>query len=202
MKKIIFRPLTYRRALARFALFRFLIGIALLFVATMVLSAHARAKPQAPAFGILILVDSTGDGANMGSGNVCDDGTGHCTLRAAIQLVNGRNNGGDTISISVTGTISLSSALPNLNVPVSIRGINLRGVSDGTNTGLVSIPMGVLAGDTTDDASVNSADISQTKSKSGQAVDSSNFRNDVTVDGSLNSADISLVKSKSGTGLP
>jgi hypothetical protein len=62
--------------------------------------------------------------------------------------------------------------------------------------------MEVLVADTTGDGSVNSADISQTKSKSGQAVGSSNFRNDVTVDGSLNSADISLVKSKSGTALP
>jgi hypothetical protein len=62
--------------------------------------------------------------------------------------------------------------------------------------------MGVLLGDTTADASVNSADISQTKSRSGQVVGSGNFRSDVTVDGSLNSADISLVKSKSGTALP
>ena len=62
--------------------------------------------------------------------------------------------------------------------------------------------MGVLVGDTTGDRSVNSADISQTKSQSGQAVTTSNFREDVTADGSINSADISLVKSKSGTALP
>jgi hypothetical protein len=61
--------------------------------------------------------------------------------------------------------------------------------------------MKVLIGDTTADTSVNSADISQTKSQSGQAVTNSNFREDVNVDGSLNSADISLVKSKSGTAL-
>ncbi|MEY2545142.1 MAG: hypothetical protein QOG48_259, partial [Verrucomicrobiota bacterium] len=52
------------------------------------------------------------------------------------------------------------------------------------------------------DGIVNSTDISQTKSKSGQVVGPSNFRNDVTFDGNLNSTDISLVKSKSGTGLP
>ncbi len=80
--------------------------------------------------------------------------------------------------------------------------INLLGVNDGVTVGDVSIPMAVLPGDTTADGSVNSADISQTKSKSGQVVDGSNFRNDVTVDGNLNSADISLVKSKSGTALP
>jgi hypothetical protein len=62
--------------------------------------------------------------------------------------------------------------------------------------------MGVLAGDTNADRSVNSADITQTKSQSGQAVTGSNFREDLNVDGSINSADITLVKSKSGTGLP
>jgi hypothetical protein len=60
----------------------------------------------------------------------------------------------------------------------------------------------VLIGDTNADGFVNSADISQTKSQSGNAVTSSNFREDLNADGFLNSADISLVKSKSGTALP
>jgi hypothetical protein len=79
--------------------------------------------------------------------------------------------------------------------------INLLGVSDGPNTGDVHIPVSVLLGDTTADRFVNSADISQTKSQSGQAVTASNFREDVNTDGFLNSADISLVKSRSGTAL-
>jgi len=62
--------------------------------------------------------------------------------------------------------------------------------------------MGFLIGDTTGDGFVNSADISQTKSQSGNTVTSSNFREDVNTDGFLNSADISLVKSESGTALP
>jgi hypothetical protein len=80
--------------------------------------------------------------------------------------------------------------------------INLIGVSDGTKSGDVSVPMSVLAGDTNDDGSVNSTDIAQTKSQSGNVVGSSNFRDDVTVDGNLNSSDIALVKSRSGTALP
>jgi hypothetical protein len=80
--------------------------------------------------------------------------------------------------------------------------ITLFGVSDGTNLGNVSIPMGVLAGDTNADRFVNSADISETKSQSGQTVIETSFRTDVTIDGFKNSADISLVKSKSGTALP
>jgi len=62
--------------------------------------------------------------------------------------------------------------------------------------------MGVLIGDTNGDGTVNSADIGQTKSQSGQSVSVSNFREDVNADGFINSADIALVKSKSGTGQP
>ena len=77
----------------------------------------------------------------------------------------------------------------------------LTGVTEGAKTGDTSVAMGVLVGDTTADGSVNSADISQPKSKSGQIVTSSNFRQDVTADGSINSADISLVKARTGTAL-
>jgi hypothetical protein len=81
-------------------------------------------------------------------------------------------------------------------------GVTLANVNNGSATGDVFIPMGVLAGDTTGDGAVNSADIGQTKSKSGQTVDLTNFRNDINAEGALNSADISIVKSRSGTGLP
>ncbi len=60
----------------------------------------------------------------------------------------------------------------------------------------------LLIGDTNGDRSVNSADISQTKSQSGNPVTSVNSREDVNIDDSLDSADISLVKAKSGTALP
>jgi hypothetical protein len=74
--------------------------------------------------------------------------------------------------------------------------------SAGNGSNAVSASMGVLVGDTTGDGFVNSADISQTKSQSGNAVTGANFREDVNADGFINSADISLVKSKSGTALP
>ena len=74
--------------------------------------------------------------------------------------------------------------------------------SDGNSSDTVSSSMAVLIGDTTASRSVNSSDISQTKSESGQLVTAANFRQDVTVSGSINSSDISLVKSKSGTALP
>jgi hypothetical protein len=82
--------------------------------------------------------------------------------------------------------------------------VTLTDVTDsvGNFSSNVSASMGVLIGDTNGDTFVNSADISQTKARSGQAVTSANFRSDVNTDGFLNSADISLVKSKSGTALP
>jgi hypothetical protein len=81
--------------------------------------------------------------------------------------------------------------------------VRLTGVLDTTGaTGNVSGTMGVLLGDTTANGSVNSSDISQTKSQSGTVATAGNFRTDVTINGLINSSDISTVKSKSGTALP
>jgi hypothetical protein len=110
-----------------------------------------------------------------------------------------------------TGTGSVSSTSTNNNqVFINLTGVSntqtiqvtLVGVNDGTATADISIPMSVLMGDTTEDKFVNSADIAQTKSGSGQIVTTANFREDVNADGFINSADIALVKSKSGTALP
>lgn len=63
------------------------------------------------------MVNSTGDGGDSNTGDgVCNDGTGICTLRAAIEQANA-HPGNDTIAFNVPGclpscTISLTSALP------------------------------------------------------------------------------------------
>lgn len=84
--------------------------------------------------------------------------------------------------------------------------VDLLGVSAGAAAATISAPLNVLVGDTNADRTVNSADISEVKSQSGQPVSDAeghnNFREDLNADGDINSADISLVKSKSGTGLP
>jgi PKD repeat protein len=117
-------------------------------------------------------------------------------------------------NIDVTGTGSVSSS--SIGTDAHQYTVNLTGVANAQditvtltnvqdsagNAGDVSASMGVLVGDTNGDGFVNSADISQTKSQSGNSVTASNFREDVNTDGFLNSADISLVKSKSGTALP
>jgi hypothetical protein len=128
---------------------------------------------------------------------------GNGTVKAQVTSGTGQVGSGGTANgnaVTVNGTVV---TVPLTNVANAQRlTISLFGVSDGIRTGNVSVPMGVLVGDTTADGFVNSADISQTKSQSGQPVSSANFREDVNTDGFLNSADISLVKSKSGTGLP
>jgi hypothetical protein len=116
-----------------------------------------------------------------------------------------------TVTPGAGGTASTSGfSVNNSQVTVNLTNvsnaqtltINLIGVTGGANSGNVGVPMSVLAGDTNADRFVDSADIGQTKSQSGNAVKLSNFREDVNVDGFLDSADIALVKSKSGTALP
>jgi CSLREA domain-containing protein len=106
----------------------------LVFAAGLAPSAPVRGKTQALAFGTAFLVNSTGDQGEATPDNQCETviGNGVCTLRAAIELVNARNNGGDGIFFSIPGsdpgcsggvcTITLASALPDLSVPVTISG--------------------------------------------------------------------------------
>lgn len=106
-----------------------------------------------------------------------------------------------TATFSVSGN-AVTVYLHNIpNAPRRLI-INLTEVSDGASTRTVSIPMGVLAGDTNDDTRVNVGDTNQTKSRSGQTLGSTNFRSDVNLDGRVNIGDTNFVKSRSGTGLP
>ncbi|MCS6803726.1 MAG: hypothetical protein NZ823_01110, partial [Blastocatellia bacterium] len=78
-------------------------------------------EPQAT-----FVVTSTGDGAdsNLADG-VCDDGTGRCTLRAAIEQANARA-GADLIQFNIPGaaipTIAPSRPLPPITEPLTVDG--------------------------------------------------------------------------------
>lgn len=111
---------------------------------------------------------------------------------------------GGTASVVGTPIVNNNQVTVNLtNVSNAQRfNINLIGVNDATTTRDISVPMAVLIGDTTGNGAVNSSDIAQTQSQSGQAVTANNFRENVTVNGLINSSDIALVQSKSGTALP
>ena len=62
--------------------------------------------------------------------------------------------------------------------------------------------LGVLVGDTNGDGFVNAGDALQTRNRSGQATDATNFRSDVNADGFVNSGDTTAVRARSGTFLP
>ena len=116
---------------------------------------------------------------------------------SSASLISGTGN---VDNFSTTGgqvTVNLSG-VANAQVIT----IKLGSVSDGVSSGDVSIPMAVLAGDTTGEGSVNSTDVSQIKLQSGQPVTSANFRVDINANGSINATDASLVKLRSGTALP
>jgi hypothetical protein len=113
-----------------------------------------------------------------------------------------------TSGAGTAGTVSFSGndMLVNVSGVANAQRLTLTASNVAAATGgvlsSVNVTIGFLIGDTTGNGAVNSSDISQTQSQSGQVVTSSNFREDVTVNGSINSSDISLVQSKSGTALP
>ena len=146
-----------------------------------------------------------------GSGIECRSGGTNGDYKIVFNFANPVANVSNASVTAGTGTIA-STTTNNGDFVVNLTGVTnaqtiavtLTGVTDsaGNTASSVTGTMNVLQGDTNSDRFVNSADISQTKSRSGQAVGSSNFRSDLNADGFLNSADISLVKSKSGTALP
>jgi CSLREA domain-containing protein len=85
-----------------------------------------------PACGIAYTVDSTGDGHNVGPVTQCNDGTNHCTLRAAIEAANSHAGddgiffniptAGNNCDASGNCTINLGTVLPNLSDAVTITG--------------------------------------------------------------------------------
>ncbi len=80
--------------------------------------------------------------------------------------------------------------------------ITLSGVSNGTSTSDVTVPMSLLVGDTNADRVVNSGDVLQTRNRSGGSASSTNFRSDVNTDGAVNSGDTTIIRSRSGDFLP
>jgi predicted outer membrane repeat protein len=116
------------------------------------------------------------------------------------QVGSGGVPNGGVVSIDATGTI-VTVPLTNVSNAQQIA-VTLFSVNDGTHTNNVVIPMAVLIGDTNADRFVDAVDTAQTKSKAGQGVNATNFREDINTDGFLDAVDTSFVKSKSGTALP
>jgi hypothetical protein len=118
------------------------------------------------------------------SGNALVTGTGN------VSSVN--FNGSDMI-VDLTGVANAQR--------LTLTATNVASAGSGVLSA-ASVTIGFLIGDTNGDGAVNSGDISQVKSQSGQAIGKPNFREDLNIDGDINSGDISLVKSRSGSALP
>lgn len=96
-------------------------------IVLLMLSSAAPVNAQ----GLLYTVNSTGDGGNVGSSSFCDDGTGHCTLRAALEAANA-HPGTDGIRFNIPTsdpgyngvfwTINLTRVLPDVSDSASIIG--------------------------------------------------------------------------------
>ena len=119
-------------------------------------------------------------------------------------------------SASVTsgaGSVASSSASGN-QITVNLTGITnaqriaitLVGVNDGTNIGNVTIPMGVLLGDTNASSRVDGSDVSLIRQQNFQTVNdntgTSNFREDVNVSGRIDGTDVSIARQQNFTVLP
>jgi hypothetical protein len=123
------------------------------------------------------------------------------TFAAPVSVTSAAVTGG-------TGSVS-STVVAGNEVTVNLAGvaneqtigITLFGVNDGTGAANVVVPMSILAGDTNADKRINVGDTNQTRSRSGQLVNATNFRSDVNLDGRINVGDTNFVRSHSGEAL-
>ena len=116
-------------------------------------------------------------------------GHGHHRKRRSKQWRNGQRLAETTATIPLTNVTNAQTINVRLNMTRA----------GSTN---VTIPMSLLIGDTNGDGVVNSGDALQTRNRSGQATDATNFRSDVNADGFVNSGDTVVVRSRSGSSLP
>ncbi len=173
--------------------------------------AYAWPLPSAPLLGLTSVVSRKTHGSagtfdvdiTNGDAIECRSGGSNNAYKMVFSFTNSVTSCGVASSGTTTAGPNSNQCSVDINVPSGHRvTVSLTGVTDAnTNVGNFSATMGVLVGDTTASGTVNSSDIAQVQSQSGQPVTQSNFREDVTVNGSINSSDIALVQSQSGNGL-
>jgi hypothetical protein len=124
------------RSHARSGLFTLALGALSLVALALWLGSTPAARAAGP-----IIVNDLGDG----SGTCAGSGTGNCTLRDALSFAN-TNPGAATITFSVSGTITLTSALPAISGMVTIDGGGAITVSGASNiAGLLAVNSGAHA---------------------------------------------------------
>lgn len=136
------------------------------------------------------------------TGNVTVTGSPQAQVTSGTGCVGsgGVCSGNVSVSANVV-TIPLTNIANVQTIHVRLNGVNNATATDAPATD-ITIPMSILIGDTNANATVNAADVAQTKARLGQAVDATNFRSDVNANGSINAADTAIIKQNSGTSLP
>ncbi len=118
----------------------FQLALRLCICAALAVVLWGRLVPSADAASTFV-VNSTGDGSDANIvDNICDDGAGRCTLRAAIQQANA-TPGADTVNFRIgTGpqTITPAFSLPSVNESLTIDAT--------TQPGFTGSPVVVLSG--------------------------------------------------------
>ncbi|MGI9087735.1 MAG: hypothetical protein ACR2HH_08370 [Chthoniobacterales bacterium] len=79
--------------------------------------------------------------------------------------------------------------------------VSLSGVSDGTNSGNVSVPMGLLLGDVDASRVVDGNDVSNVQGHTRETPNSSNFRADVDTSGLVDGNDVSITQGQTRSAL-
>jgi hypothetical protein len=100
-------------------------------------------------------------------------------------------------SVSADGkqvSLDLTNVSNAQTLTVTLSGVN--------GSGIVTVPVGILLGDTNATGGVNAGDALQTRNRSGHTADPNNFRSDVNHDGQINSGDSLVVRANSGASLP
>ena len=135
------------------------------------------------------------------SGNVTVTGSPQAQVTVGTGCVGSGGVCSGNVSVSGnTVTIPLTNVANAQTINVRMNGVN-SAAADSPATDF-TIPMSILIGDTNANATVNAADVAQTKGRLGQTIDATNFRSDVNANGSINAADTAVVKQNSGTSLP
>jgi hypothetical protein len=142
-----------------------------------------------------------------------------------VECRTGGANGNHTIIVTFTNNIASGSAsiiegtgniasapINNNTMTVNLTAVDdvqkitvkLSNVTDTFSQVLpdTNVSMNVLLGDSTGNKSVNATDISLAKTKPGEVVDVTNFREDVTASGDINASDITAIKVHSGNSVP
>jgi len=119
---------------------------------------------------------------------------------------------GSAAVTSGTGNVSGSPTFSGHTMTVNLIGVTdvqritvtLTNVTDEFSQVLppTAVNMNVLIGDVNGNKTVNATDVALVKSRVGQTVTGSNFREDVNADGSISSSDVALTKSDVGHGVP